>query len=83
MYMRPEPLEVHPAGFIRRRCRNPRCSARLKQETDNPRDAFCCVGCFDQSYRTIDAIKALRRGLKYLLRHCGLRCLSIQEQDHE
>jgi hypothetical protein len=31
----------------------------------------------------VDAIKALRRGLKYLLRHCGLRCLSIQEEDHE
>jgi hypothetical protein len=29
----------------------------------------------------VDAVKALRRGLKYLLRHCGLRCISIEEKD--
>jgi hypothetical protein len=27
----------------------------------------------------VDAIKGLRRGLKYLKRACGLRCISIQE----
>lgn len=31
----------------------------------------------------VDAIKALRRGLKYLLRQCGLKCISIQEGEHD
>jgi hypothetical protein len=52
MFLPPDPLEVHPAGFIRRRCRNPRCGAKLKYETDRPRDAFCCRACFAQHYRT-------------------------------
>jgi hypothetical protein len=29
---------------------------------------------------SVDAIKALRRGLKYLLRKCGLRCTEIREE---
>ena len=48
MYLPPDPTEVHPAGFIRRRCRNPRCGAKLKCETDRLRDAFCGTGCFEQ-----------------------------------
>jgi hypothetical protein len=28
----------------------------------------------------VDAIKALRRGLKYLLRYCGLRCTEVREE---
>jgi hypothetical protein len=51
MYMRPHPTEIHP-GFIRRRCRNPRCAAKLKRETDRSRDAFCCRACFELHYRT-------------------------------
>jgi hypothetical protein len=31
----------------------------------------------------VDAIKALRRGLKHLLRYCGLRCTEVREEKHE
>ena len=27
----------------------------------------------------VDPIRALRRGLKYLLRVCGLKCISVEE----
>jgi hypothetical protein len=30
----------------------------------------------------VDAIKALRQGLKYLLRRCGLRCISIEQKEN-
>jgi hypothetical protein len=30
--------------------------------------------------RGVDAIKSLRRALKFLLRQCQLRCLSIEEE---
>ena len=53
MYLPQDPTEVHPAGFVRRHCRNPRCGTKLKCETDKPRDAFCCAGCFEQYYRTV------------------------------
>jgi hypothetical protein len=36
---------------VRHRCRNPRCGAKLKEPTDNPREAFCCKGCFTSYYR--------------------------------
>ncbi len=35
----------------RRRCRNPRCGAKLKRPADNPREAFCCAGCFEYYFR--------------------------------
>jgi hypothetical protein len=38
------PLERH-------RCRNVRCGAKLEPAATNPRDAFCCQGCFDSFYR--------------------------------
>jgi hypothetical protein len=77
MYMPPDPLEVHPAGFIRRRCRNPRCSAKLKRETDRPRDAFCCAGCFEQYFRTICLIcERPMRPKAAQQRFCSDRCRS-------
>jgi hypothetical protein len=36
---------------MRHRCRNPRCGRKLKEPTDNPREAFCCKGCFTSYYR--------------------------------
>lgn len=33
---------------VRHRCRNPRCGCKLKEPTDNPRNAFCCRGCWEQ-----------------------------------
>ena len=36
---------------MRHRCRNPRCGDKLKESTDNPREAFCCEGCFKSYYR--------------------------------
>jgi hypothetical protein len=41
--------QVHPQE--RHRCRNVRCSAKLESAVTNPRDAFCCQGCFDTHYR--------------------------------
>jgi hypothetical protein len=29
----------------------------------------------------VDGVKALRRALKYLLRACGLRCISVEWAD--
>ena len=40
----PDPLQ------LRHRCRNPRCTGKLKLPADNPRDAFCCRGCERQFY---------------------------------
>jgi hypothetical protein len=53
---------VH-GGFVRRRCRNRRCGAKLRQETGNPRDAFCCRGCFELHYRKFCVVceRPLRR----------------------
>ena len=77
MYMPPDPLEVHPAGFIRRRCRNPRCSSKLKRETDRPRDAFCCAGCFEQYFRTICLVcERPMRPKAAQQRFCSNRCRS-------
>jgi hypothetical protein len=52
MEIQPHSPEVY-GGFVRRRCRNPRCAAKLRRETSNPRDAFCCAGCFEQHYRKL------------------------------
>jgi hypothetical protein len=78
MYLPPDPLELHPAGFIRRRCRNPRCGAKLKCETDKPRDAFCCVGCFDQYYRTVCLVceRPMRQKGRRRRQFCRKRCQS-------
>jgi YHS domain-containing protein len=55
--------EVHRGHFIRRRCRNPRCGAKLKRETSNLRNAFCCRGCFERHYRKLCLVceRSLRR----------------------
>jgi hypothetical protein len=37
---------------MRHRCRNPRCGCKLRSPTDNPRNAFCCRGCFAGYYRS-------------------------------
>jgi hypothetical protein len=48
-------IEVPHSGvhdfFIRRRCRNARCQARLKQPTTDPRNAFCSRGCFEAHFK--------------------------------
>jgi hypothetical protein len=36
----------------RHRCRNPRCACELRSPADNPRNAFCCRGCFASYYRS-------------------------------
>jgi hypothetical protein len=77
MYMPPDPLEVHPAGFIRRRCRNPRCSSKLKRETDRLRDAFCCAGCFEQYYGKVCLVcERPMRPKAAQQRFCSNRCRS-------
>jgi hypothetical protein len=77
MFLPPDPLEIHPAGFIRRRCRNPRCIAKLKRETDRPRDAFCCAGCFEQYFRTICLVcERPMRQKAAQQRFCSNRCRS-------
>jgi hypothetical protein len=43
--------EVHHGGFVRRRCRNPRCGGKLKRETNNARNAFCSRGCWEGYYK--------------------------------
>jgi hypothetical protein len=35
----------------RHRCRNPRCATKLSKAVDNPRNAFCCSGCFTSYFR--------------------------------
>jgi hypothetical protein len=77
MYMPPDPLEVHPAGFIRRRCRNPRCGSKLKRQTDKPRDAFCCSGCFEQHYGKVCLVcERPMRPKAAQQRFCSNRCRS-------
>lgn len=34
-----------------------------------------------QALPGVDAIKALRQGLKYLLRRCGLKCVSVEQEE--
>jgi hypothetical protein len=50
MQIQPHLSEVH-TGFIRRRCRYPRCGAKFRPAVSNPRDAFCSSRCFAQFYR--------------------------------
>jgi hypothetical protein len=50
MQIHPHSLQIH-TGFVRRRCRNPRCGGKLRAETDNPRNAFCSAHCFESFYR--------------------------------
>jgi hypothetical protein len=42
--------EVH--NLVRHRCRNVRCGAKLKTPVKDPREAFCCSGCFGAFYRS-------------------------------
>src|SRR5206468_2076766 len=48
-----ENLAVSQDGTLRLRyhCRNSRCTAKLHPAVANPRDAFCCRGCFETYYR--------------------------------
>ena len=36
---------------LRHYCRNPRCRMKLPQPITNPREAFCCRGCYQGFYR--------------------------------
>jgi hypothetical protein len=56
MEIQPHLPEVHHGNFVRRRCRNPRCGGKLRAETDNPRRAFCCHGCYAAFYRNRCAV---------------------------
>ena len=78
MFMPPGSPEVHTAGFIRRRCRNPRCGAKLRRETDRPRDAFCCAGCFQQHYRNVCIVceRPMRQKGRRRRQFCRKRCQS-------
>jgi hypothetical protein len=78
MFLPPDPLEIHRTGFIRRRCRNPRCGSQLKCETDRPRDAFCCRACFEQHYRTVCLVcdRPMRQKGGRRRQFCCKRCQS-------
>jgi hypothetical protein len=75
MHVRPAHSEVNTSGFVRRRCRNPRCGGKLRAETDNPRNAFCCRGCFEQYYRKLCLVceRPLRRKAEQQ-RFCSPKC---------
>jgi hypothetical protein len=74
MEIQPHSPEVY-RGFVRRRCRNPRCGAKLERETSNPRNAFCCRGCFEQHYRKLCLVceRPLRRKAEQQ-RFCSSKC---------
>lgn len=74
MHVQPTHPEVN-TGFVRRRCRNPKCGGKLKRETDNPRNAFCCRGCFEQHYRKLCLVceRPLRRKAEQQ-RFCSPKC---------
>lgn len=59
---------------VRYRCRNQRCRSWLKSPSENPRDAFCCSGCYVGFYRThcivCEAPTVRKTGNQYL---CGRR----------
>jgi hypothetical protein len=42
-----------PETRLRHRCRNLRCRCKLPIPTDNPRNAFCCRGCFNSYFRSL------------------------------
>jgi hypothetical protein len=45
-------LDRPPEGEnFRRRCPNLECRTKLPAPVDNPRDAFCCRGCYEGFYR--------------------------------
>jgi hypothetical protein len=77
MLIRPLPPEIQeiPTGFVRRRCRNSRCGGKLRQETNNPRAAFCCRGCLEQHYRKLCLVceRPLRRKTEQQ-RFCTPKC---------
>jgi hypothetical protein len=37
---------------VRHYCRNPRCRSKLTDPVENPREAFCCKGCYRGFYRS-------------------------------
>jgi hypothetical protein len=56
----------------RHKCRNLRCRSKLPTPVSNPRDAFCCRGCFDSFYlhRCLvceDPIEQAKRGRPRLI----------------
>jgi hypothetical protein len=51
LYKPAPPTPPVPPISLRHRCRNLRCGLKLKQPTDNLRDAFCCSGCFASYFR--------------------------------
>jgi hypothetical protein len=78
----PHPPQVD-TGFVRRRCRNLRCGAKLKRETNNPRNAFCCYGCVEQYYRNVCLVceRPLRRKGRRPRRFCRQKCKSEFHRD--
>jgi hypothetical protein len=41
----------HLADRLRHYCRNPRCRSKLQEPVGNPRNAFCCRGCYANYFR--------------------------------
>ena len=39
------------ANNLRHPCRNPKCRCKLPSAVSNPREAFCCRGCYTVFYR--------------------------------
>ena len=75
MHIQSHPFEIHSDRFVRRRCRNQRCGGKLKQETDNSRNAFCCRGCFESYFRKCCLVceRPLRRKAEQQ-RFCSSKC---------
>ena len=67
---------------LRHYCRNSRCRTKLREPVENEHAAFCCRGCFEQSYRSRCAVcerdlsrdpmtgEAVKLGRKF----CGQKC---------
>ena len=74
--IQPHSPENHSTGFVRRRCRNPRCGARLKRETDDAPRAFCSRSCFEQFHRAACIVcgRALRSKGRRPQRFCRQKC---------
>ena len=67
-----------PFEELRHYCRNPRCRTKLAAPVSNPRDAFCCRGCFDSFYLHRCAvcegpIEQAKRGRPRLIDRTNLR----------
>jgi hypothetical protein len=84
IHIQPHSPEIH-TGFVRRRCRNPRCGVKLTRETDDARRAFCSYSCFAQHYRKLCVVceRPLRSKGRRPQRFCRQKCKSEFHRDPE